>query len=202
MLADENEVGRGCHFVHREGGERRFGELRFDAELHAEGPGGDVVGRFGGCARRTADFGIGLLFEQILGIARIHLIERDDVGSGRIGFAVLFEALPGAEDFNAADQELIHEFDDFVAIVLVVGGDEDREVLVLILAEFALLAGLDGVAVDAVDLAEQVLAPIRGGFQQRVGGDQFVIDDVAEGPAASHPRARIFGAGRDVAGRR
>ena len=183
-------------------GERRFGELGLDAELHAERPGGDIVGRFGGRAGRTPDFGIGLLFEQVLGVAREHLVERDDEGSGRIRLVVLLEALLGAEDFDAGDQELVHQFDGFVGIVLRVGGDEDGEGLVLILAEFALLAGLDGVAIDAVDLVEQVLAAVGGGFEQRVGGDQFVIDDVAQGPAAAQPGARIFGARGDVARRR
>src|ERR1019366_3014990 len=51
----------------------------------------------------------------------------------------------------------------------------------------------------AVDLVEQGLAAVGGGFQQRVGGDQFVIDDVAQRPASAQPGARIFGARRDVA---
>ena len=83
--------------------------------------------------------------------------------------------------------------------MLGVGGDEDGEGLVLVLAEFALLAGLDSVAVDAVDLMEQVLAPVRGGFEQRVGGDQFVIHNVAQRPPAAQPGTGIFGARRDIA---
>ena len=39
-----------------------------------------------------------------------------------------------------------------------------------------------------VDLAEQGLAAVGGGFEQRVGGDQFVVHDVAEGPACRRAR--------------
>ena len=83
-MAERTNLGFAGTFSMGKRGERRFGELGLHAELHAERPGGDVVRRFGGSAGRAADFGVRLLLEQILGIAREHLVERDDKRAGRV----------------------------------------------------------------------------------------------------------------------
>ena len=104
-----------------------------------------------------------------------------------------------AVDFDARDQKLVDQIDGLVGIVLGVGGDQDRVALLLILADLAFLTGLDGVAVDVVDLVEKGLAAIGCGRKERVGGDEFVVDDVAEGPPSAEPGTGIFGARENVA---
>ena len=79
-------------------------------------------------------------------------------------------------------------------VVLPVDRDQDRR-------RIAALACLHRLAIHLVDLAQQRLPPIGCRLEQADRRDQLVVDDVAQGPAAAEPRARVLGSRVDV-GRR
>ena len=112
-------------------GQRGFREYRFHAELHPQRPRRHVVGSFGRRIGRTMHFRIRLLFEQVLGVAREHLRERDHVRPGRVGLAILHEIALGALDFHAAEHQFLDQFAHFVAIVLALERNQNREALSL-----------------------------------------------------------------------
>ncbi len=66
----------------------------------------------------------------------------------------------------------------------------------------ALLRVLDGLQVDLVDLPQERLAPVGRRVEQGHRRGHLVVDDVAQGPVAAEPGARVVEAGGDVGRRR
>ncbi len=172
-------------------GVRRHGLFHEDdvgPHEHAERPGRDVIGGFRGRGRRAADLRVGLPLQQVLGVPGKHLGQGHDQRTFLVASAVGLEGVSGAPDLDTAQLELLGQPHGGSRIELAPDGDQDG----------TLVAVLDRDPVDLVDLPEQRLALISGGFEQAHGRNQFVVDDVAERPSATHPGPRVFGTRRDV----
>ena len=133
--------------------QRVLDEHRVYAEQHPQRPGGDVVRRFRWRVRRPPHFGIRLLLEHVLCVAREHLRHRDHERAGAIGRAVRLERRVRPVDLDAAHMELVDEMRGFAHVVLALDRHQNR-------GQRAFLSVLDRLPVHFVDLPQDRLPAI------------------------------------------
>ena len=136
-----------------------------------------------------------MFLEQVFCVTSEDLVHWDNERAGRILLAIRFELGFRARHFNARHLQTFNKVRSLARIVLFSDGDDDR-------GWIAFPARFDRSSIHLVDLLEQLLAMIGRSFKQCHRRDQLIVDDVAEGPLPSHPRARILSAGSDIARRR